>query len=138
MFEPRDPFILLVEDIASSREYLKQMLLEFGYKNIVEAADGQEALQKFSSHNFDLVISDYRMEPVSGMGLLRLVRQNLRAGHVPFIMITAVGDTATFSQAEAYGVTRYLLKPLHYNNFQRCVAGAIASGALDDDWEIAE
>jgi len=116
--------ILLVEDNQPYREYLRMLLNEFGYTKVIEASDGQEALDKLNSEGADLVIADYMMEPVTGMGLLRLMRQSVQHHNIPFIMITANNDQATVAQADRYGVTWYLTKPLHVNTFEKCVSEA--------------
>lgn len=119
------PNILLVEDNAPYREYVRSLLGDFGYTRIREAADGQEALGVLTSESVDLVISDFSMSPLSGMDLLRALREKLGMVDLPFLMITAVGDDATLSQAEMHGVTLYLKKPLHVDHLREAIVQAL-------------
>jgi two-component system chemotaxis response regulator CheY len=117
--------ILLAEDIPSYREYLRELLREFGYTNVLEASNGREALGILASNETDLVITDYCMAPLSGLDVLRTAREHLRMHDLPFMMITGVGDELTISRAERYGVGIYLEKPLHVDLFRDSVAAAL-------------
>lgn len=86
---PTPRHILLTEDEADVRSTLK-LLLELDRHSVVEACDGQQALNLFKSHRFDLVITDYIMPGMSGDQLaVELKRQ---APGLPVIMITANVD----------------------------------------------
>lgn len=103
--------ILVVEDEAEAREILKVMLTELGITQIFEASDGQEALKFFeSSPDFiDLVVCDWNMPTMTGVELLRKVREsNL---NTPFLMITGRSDVDSVMEAKSSGVTAYISKP---------------------------
>lgn len=125
MTTPSETTILLVEDIEPYRAYVKQLLREFGYSTVLEASDGQAALKILLSRKPDLVISDFCMQHLSGLELLRATRAMNGLKEVPFLMITAVGDDATVAQAERHGVTLYLRKPLHIELFRESVSNAL-------------
>jgi CheY-like chemotaxis protein len=100
--------VLLVEDEADVRRYFVRALanLQPGLE-IVEAADGREALDYFLNEPFDLVLSDQRMPFMTGLELLRAVRA---VSSVPFLIISA--DRSAEREAFAAGVNEYLSKPI--------------------------
>ena len=73
--------------------------------------DGSAALQKIRSKNYGLVISDWNMEPMSGIELLKEVRLDAKLKDVPFIMITAESKTENVIAAKEAGVNGYIVKP---------------------------
>src|SRR5580704_4861334 len=68
--------VLIVDDSATVRSLVRKILTQLGYKNIDEASDGESALDKIFDKHFDLVISDWNMEPMNGEELLKEVRAN--------------------------------------------------------------
>jgi len=121
-----NPPILLVDDIPTVRELLKDMLLDVGFENFLEAGDGEEALSIMASNEPIMVISDYMMSPMSGLDLLRNIRGSELYKNIPFIMITAVGDTSTKTEAQELGVTSYLTKPIGFDILRKTVLGVLA------------
>lgn len=103
--------ILLVEDKEMVRNALKLMLKKAGYK--VETADnGQRAIDRLRERFFDLVITDYKMDPIDGMELLRQTKLNWPATEV--IMITAYGTISHGVEAIKSGAFDYITKPFQY------------------------
>jgi DNA-binding NtrC family response regulator len=103
--------ILLVEDKEIVRNALKSMLRKAGYA--VEAAqNGQMAMNRLNERFFDLVITDYKMEPIDGMELLRQVKSNWPATEV--IMITAYGTISSGVEAIKLGAFDYITKPFQH------------------------
>jgi two-component system, chemotaxis family, chemotaxis protein CheY len=103
--------ILVVDDYQAMRRLLRTLLIRIGFANIDFAADGASALAKLRDHSHGLVISDMKMEPMSGLGLLREVRQDKRLRTVPFIMVTAAADVEEVVAAKKAGVSGYIIKP---------------------------
>lgn len=100
--------ILLVEDEADVRRFFARALAHVAPEvEIVQAADGHEALQRFQEGPFDLILSDHKMPRLTGVELLRSVRA---ASDIPFLMITA--DRTVERDALAAGVTDILTKPI--------------------------
>ena len=82
------------------------VLAELAYHdNVEEATDGQEALAKLRAGHFGLVISDWNMQPMTGLDLLKEVRAEQRLKETPFIMITAESKTENVSAAKQAGVS---------------------------------
>jgi two-component system chemotaxis response regulator CheY len=103
--------ILVVDDFPSMRRILRNLLTKIGISDVDEAADGAEAFAKLQTSKFDLVISDWNMEPITGLDLLRRVRADAAIGGTPFIMVTAESKTENVIEAKKAGVNNYIVKP---------------------------
>lgn len=105
--------VLIVEDNKDMRDYIRSILVE--YYNVLEASQGEEALQILKTVNVDFIISDLMMPVMDGMELSRRVRSDFSISHIPFLMLTA--KTSDESRLESYktGVDSYLLKPFDEN-----------------------
>ncbi len=68
--------ILVVDDYNTMLRILKNLLKQLGFHNVDQAMDGNEALQKLNASAFDFIISDWNMEPMTGIELLKEVRGN--------------------------------------------------------------
>lgn len=105
--------ILVVDDYATMRKIVRNLMNQLGFNNIEEAADGSQALEMFSKKKFDLIISDWNMEPMSGLDLLRKIRAGTDNAQVPFIMVTAESKTENVIEAKKAGVSNYIVKPFN-------------------------
>ncbi len=105
--------VLIVDDYQTMLRILRNLLRQLNFKNIDEASDGSEALSKLRGKNFGLVISDWNMEPMTGIQLLREVRADEKLKHIPFIMITAESKSENVIAAKEAGVSNYIVKPFN-------------------------
>lgn len=107
--------ILIVDDYKTMLRIINNLLKQIGFSNIEEASDGGAALAKMreAKQPYGLVISDWNMEPVSGIQLLREVRSDGKLGKTPFIMITAESKTENVLAAKEAGVNNYIVKPFN-------------------------
>jgi two-component system, chemotaxis family, chemotaxis protein CheY len=103
--------VLVVDDYSTMRRIMRNLLGQIGFQNVEEAEDGESALKKLHERNFDLVISDWNMEPMSGLDLLRELRADTQLRDMPFIMVTAANETKDVIAAKAAGVNYYIVKP---------------------------
>ena len=103
--------ILVVDDQFSVRQMTRLALEKIGVRLIHEAENGQEALLKALAQPLDLIISDFNMPELDGMGLLRAVRGHQAIRKLPFILITGRGDRELVVKAAQAGVNNYLVKP---------------------------
>ena len=85
--------VLIVDDYKTMLRIIRNLLKQLEFDNVEEATDGSEALAKLRAGNFGLVISDWNMEPMTGLDLLKEVRADARLKNLPFIMITAESKT---------------------------------------------
>jgi len=111
-FQLPDSFrVLIVDDIPTTRKLMREILFGVGFKNIIEAKDGNEALAKIKEKRFNLIISDWNMPQMQGIDLLREVRGDRLHKQVPFLMVTAEVNKLNVMEAVQAGVTHYLAKP---------------------------
>jgi len=105
--------ILVVDDFKTMRRIIRGLLNEIGFTNIDEASDGGEALTKAQAKSYHLIISDWNMEPMSGIQLLEKVRAIDRYSSTPFIMVTAENKLENVVEAKKRGVDDYIVKPFN-------------------------
>jgi CheY-like chemotaxis protein len=114
--------VLIVDDMASTRGLIKDMLRELGFKNVSMARNGREALQKVQDENADLVISDQLMDDMTGTELLEALRKDPKLADIPFIMVSAVRDAPAIDSALDLGVDDYIAKPISMGLLQRKIS----------------
>ncbi len=107
--------VLVVDDEASLRRVIQVQLQEMGYA-AETAVGGAEALEKLRSNNFQLLITDLRMPGLSGLDLLRAVRQEFP--EVVVIIMTAFGSVETAVEAMHAGAYHYVTKPVRSDELQ--------------------
>jgi HD-like signal output (HDOD) protein/ActR/RegA family two-component response regulator len=111
---PAVPRVLIAEADPWSRDLLKQVLLNVRCDARVDVcANGQEALELLSENPYDLVIADWELPGVDGLGLLHSVRQRRRNPVLPFILMSSRNDSASVREALPLAPTAYLTKPLN-------------------------
>lgn len=103
------PIVLVVEDNADIREYIRSSLAD--RYNVVTAADGQEGLDAAQQQIPDLIVSDIMMPVMDGVTLCRLVKEDVQTSHIPVILLTAKDSTRDKEEGYAAGADSYLSKP---------------------------
>lgn len=109
----KDTPILIVDDYKTMLRIVRNLLKQLGFDKVEEATDGAAALIKLKEKSFGLVISDWNMQPVNGLELLKHVRADAALKDLPFIMITAESKTANVIAAQEAGVSNYIFKPFN-------------------------
>ncbi|GLK79234.1 response regulator [Methylopila turkensis] len=105
--------VLIVDDYKTMLRIIRNLLKQIGFEDVDEAADGSEALGKMRDRRYGLVISDWNMEPMTGIELLREVRADEKLNRTPFIMVTAESKTENVIAAKKAGVNNYIVKPFN-------------------------
>ena len=114
--------VLIVDDSKTMLRIIRNLLKQLDFENVEEASDGQEALSKLRAGNFGLVISDWNMQPMTGLDLLKEVRADARLKSTPFIMITAESKTENVIAAKQAGVSNYIVKPFNAETLREKIA----------------
>jgi len=117
--------ILIVDDYKTMLRILRNLLRQLNFNNIDEATDGAMALQKLREESFGMVISDWNMEPMTGIQLLREVRSDEKLKHLPFIMITAESKSENVIAAKEAGVSNYIVKPFNAETLKTKMASVL-------------
>ncbi len=103
--------VLIVDDFATMRRILKNILKQLGFKNLVEADDGTSAWEVLQGQSIDLIISDWNMPKMTGLELLKKVRASDNHKRTPFLMVTAEAQKQNVIEAVQAGVSNYVVKP---------------------------
>lgn len=120
--------VLIVDDQQSMRGICKYILTQLGFTNIIEAKSGRDALGKLEQSNVDLIISDWNMEDIDGLTLLRVIRKHPKTSGMPFIMATGRSDKEQVKEAISSGVNNYIIKPFDALTMKKRIEAVI--GAL--------
>lgn len=102
---------LVVDDFATMRRIVRNILKECGYANVEEAEDGEVALNKLLASPFDFVVSDWNMPNMDGITLLQHIRRHERLKHLPVLMVTAEAKKENIVAAAQAGASGYVVKP---------------------------
>ncbi len=118
--------VLVVDDTKSMSGVLVALLHKIGFKDVDAAPDGVTALQKMCERKYGLVISDWKMKPVSGYDLLEAVRADDTLAATPFIMVTADNDIQKVIDARNARVDAYIMKPFDVTTLRSKIEQALA------------
>lgn len=106
-------FILIVEDSEDNREILRFVLRSIGY-GVLEAANGQQAVDLFKTRRPDLILMDLSMPVLDGYGAARKIREMDEGSVIPIIAISAHATLDHRAKAVAVGFNDYLTKPIDF------------------------
>ncbi len=121
--------ILIVDDYSTMLRILRNLLRQLDLLNVEEAQNGEEALYKLRKETFDLIISDWNMQPMTGLDLLRQVRGDAKLRAIPFIMVTAESKTENVITAKQAGVSNYIVKPFNAETLKMKIASVFKVAA---------
>ncbi|MBL8772016.1 MAG: response regulator [Phenylobacterium sp.] len=105
--------VLVVDDYKTMVRIVRGLLEQLGFRNIDDATDGPTALELIRSKPYGLILSDWNMQPMTGLELLQAVRADPRTESVPFVMVTAEAKTENVIAARKAGVNNYIIKPFN-------------------------
>jgi two-component system, chemotaxis family, chemotaxis protein CheY len=117
--------VLIVDDYRTMLRILRNLLRQLDFRNVEEATDGTMALTKLKEGGYGLVISDWNMEPMTGIQLLRHVRADEKLKGLPFIMVTAESKPENVVAAKQAGVSNYIVKPFNAETLKMKMASVL-------------
>jgi two-component system chemotaxis response regulator CheY len=103
--------ILVVDDFATMRRIIRNLLQDLGFGSIAEADDGNTAWPMLQNGQYDLLITDWNMPGMPGLELLKSVRADARLARLPVLMLTAEAKREQIVEAAQAGVNGYVIKP---------------------------
>ena len=115
----KDLKILVVDDFAVTRTILINHLSKLGYSNTVEAENGVSALARLKSALFDLVVTDCSMYDMSGLDLLKQIREDSDLKHIPVLMVTSEDFQGNIITAIRAGLNDYIVRPFEEYTFKQ-------------------
>jgi two-component system chemotaxis response regulator CheY len=111
MPQPASIACLIVDDQQTIRSLVRTGLQTLGFTTMQEAPDGEEGLRHILARPYQLVISDFNMPKLDGLGLLRAIRSHPPIQKTAFIMLTGRADKELVQRAVQFGVNNYRVKP---------------------------
>ena len=117
--------VLIVDDYKTMLRIIRNLLQQLDFLNVEDAIDGSAALQKLREGSYELIISDWNMEPMTGIQLLKEVRADDNLQQIPFIMITAESKTENVVIAKEAGVSNYIVKPFNAATLKSKLIGVL-------------
>jgi two-component system chemotaxis response regulator CheY len=111
--------VLVVDDFATMRKIVRNILKQIGFTNIVEADDGAHALTMIKEEKIDFVVTDWNMPNMTGLELLKNIRAIDKAKDTPVLMVTAEGLADNVVDAVKAGVDNYIVKPFTAETVQQ-------------------
>ena len=103
--------VLIVDDQMSMRALVRHGMQQLGFAEFYESANGEDGLKQMVTKPANLVISDFNMPKLDGLGLLRAIRTHPPIAKTAFIMLTGRADRELVQRAVQFGVNNYLVKP---------------------------
>lgn len=119
--------VLIVDDYKTMLRIIENLLKQIGFKNIHQATDGGMALKILREMPMGLVISDWNMQPMTGLQLLKEVRADEKLKATPFIMITAESKTENVVAAKEAGVNNYIVKPFNAETLKQKISAVLGA-----------
>ncbi len=103
--------VLIVDDFATMRRIVRNILRQLGLNNVVEADDGTTAWDVLNRDKIEFIVSDWNMPHMTGIELLRKVRSSEQFADIPFLMVTAEAQQENIIEAVQAKVSNYIVKP---------------------------
>lgn len=125
----KDLELLIVEDRQVMLKIIRRLLFQLGYVRVDEAVNGVAALERIASKRYHLILSDWNMDAMSGIDLLKAVRANPETRSTPFVLVTAEGKRENILAARAAGASGYLVKPFKLDVLERTIESVLAVNA---------
>lgn len=117
--------VMVVDDMATSRGLITQALDEIGIKNYLTENDGRRAFERMASSPVHLVLSDYNMPGLDGLGLLKAVRTQPATQKVGFILVTGKPTPELVAQAKQLGLNNMIKKPFTSASMKQCIESVV-------------
>ena len=117
--------ILIVEDLLTTRLFLRRTLKKLGYTNVVLSEDGEVAIKELELKPFDLIISDWHMPNMDGLDFYKALSKNRKWSEIPFLLITAEKELNKVVEA---GIKEYLVKPVKPENLSNKIKEVVFGG----------
>jgi len=122
-----DFHILIADDEPLIRNLVFGVLTNLGFRNITIAASGRKAIEHITNKKFDFIITDWRMEDIDGIDLVKHVRTTQKNKTVPIIMLTGNTEVFYVKAAISAGINAYLLKPFSAEQLAKRIRSVIES-----------
>ena len=117
--------VLVVDDYKTMVRIIRNLLKQLGFANVDEAGDGTAALNMMRNKQYGLVISDWNMESMSGLDLLKSMQADESLKHLPFVMMSSARGSESVAAARRAGAGSYLDKPFNIEALRAAICEAL-------------
>ena len=117
--------VMVVDDMATSRGLITQALDDIGLRNYATENDGRAAYQRIAGQPVHLVLSDYNMPGLDGLGLLKAMRQTPATQKIGFILVTGKPTPELVAQAKTLGLNNMIKKPFTSDAMRKCIESVV-------------
>lgn len=118
--------VLVVDDFATMRKIIKNVLKQISIEDVIEAENGKHALTVLAGDTVDLIISDWIMPEMTGIEFLKACKNDDNIKKIPFIMVTAEAQKDNIMEAIKSGVDNYIVKPFTPDKLREAIDKAKA------------
>ena len=118
--------VLVVDDFATMRKIIKNVLRQINMDNVVEAENGKHALSVLKNDNIEFIISDWIMPEMTGIEFLRACKEDETIKNIPFVMVTAEAQKDSVLEAIKAGVDNYIVKPFTPEKLKEVIGKTLA------------
>lgn len=105
--------ILIVDDENTSKHLMRHHLFSLGFSNVLEASDGQSALKVLQDNKVDIIIADWNMPNLNGVGFFQSLKKDPALKKIPFLMTSVEGEKEKIAEAIQAGIRNYIIKPVY-------------------------
>jgi two-component system chemotaxis response regulator CheY len=117
---------LVVDDFATMRKIVKNVLRQIDITNVIEAENGKQAFEILKKdRDFELIVSDWIMPEMTGIEFLKVCKEDDDVKKIPFIMVTAEAQKDSVIEAIKEGVDNYIVKPFTPDRLQEAIQKAM-------------
>ena len=118
---------LVVDDFATMRKIVKNVLRQIDITEVTEAENGRQAFEILKKDpSFELIVSDWIMPEMTGIEFLKICKEDDAVKNIPFIMVTAEAQKDSVMEAIKNGVDNYIVKPFTPDRLQEAIQKAVA------------
>ena len=118
--------VLVVDDFATMRKIIKNVLKQIDIDSVTEAENGKQALEILKKEKIDLIISDWIMPEMTGIEFLKACKSDESIKKIPFIMVTAEAQKSSVIEAIKSGADNYIVKPFTPEKLKEAIEKAKA------------
>ena len=118
--------VLVVDDFATMRKIIKNVLKQISMDNVVEAENGKHALSVLKRDNVEFIISDWIMPEMTGIEFLKACKEDETIKNIPFVMVTAEAQKDSVLEAIKAGVDNYIVKPFTPEKLKEVIGKTMA------------
>jgi two-component system chemotaxis response regulator CheY len=105
--------ILIVDDENTSKQLMRHHLYTLGFSKVLEAGDGESALKVLCDQKVDMIITDWNMPNLNGVGFFQSLQSDPSLKKIPFLMTSVEGEKEKITEAIQAGIRNYIIKPVY-------------------------